>query len=222
MTDTIYFEKQEAIFTIEFLQEIAREVDRREQAVLSTGAIFRSENADHSGFFSIQVIQLALETLSAFRLLPYDSPDASSYRKNPSLAQAYLLNSNKHWFAARKFASKHWFLLNSLCNGPEYMASGYFDVYLPQLQSDVMGSIFDPNLNNKEFEVKDDIAEAIHHSLQEEAKRRADQMAEEEAIAMASAMSKESWKEEDSMAVSVEMSLNSRQDGNQPSACATK
>uniref|UniRef100_A0A915DH54 ubiquitinyl hydrolase 1 n=1 Tax=Ditylenchus dipsaci TaxID=166011 RepID=A0A915DH54_9BILA len=247
MTDTIYFEKQETIFTIDFLQEIARELDRREQEVLSTGARFRSENADRSGFFSIQVIQLALETLSTVRLLPYDNPDAKRYRENPSIARAYLLNSNKHWFAARKFASKHWFLLNSLRNGPEYMASGYFDVYLPQLQADgvsifvvvgplpecfadsVMDSTFDPSWNvmptvqnNKEFGVRDDIAEAIHHSLQEEARRRADRMAEEDAVAIASAMSKETWKEEDAMAMSVELSLNSRQNGNNLSACVTK
>lgn len=133
-------------FTAIDLAEIARQLDQQErQHMAESGVVSRdfqeflkqeSSNYDDSGFFSIQVIQKALESFG-LELIPFKSKNqiAEEARINPNLQQAFICNFKEHWFTIRKFGG-HWFNLNSVFARPQYVTNTYLSILLAQLAND--------------------------------------------------------------------------------------
>lgn len=87
-----------------------------------------------SGFFSIQVLQKALEVFD-IELVPYASqhPLAQQAREDPQKIQAYICNLREHWFTIRRFGTQY-FDLNSISTVPKLVSNTYLSLYLTQLQ----------------------------------------------------------------------------------------
>eukprot|EP00128_Syssomonas_multiformis_P005637 Colp12_sorted_trinity150504_noHs@9547 len=160
MTDFgIYFEHQEGAlcaqhclngllqgpyFTAVDLAEIAKGLDALEAKALSEGGVGTdymkhlqqpSSNYDDSGFFSVQVLQKALEVFS-LELVPFNSERVRHAKNHPEEQQAYVCNLNEHWFTIRKFGGRHWFNLNSILNEPAVVTDTYLGMYLAQLEQE--------------------------------------------------------------------------------------
>ena len=125
MSEMIYWEQQEgsmcavhALNTLlQFpywnpvsLAEIARELDRAENN-LSTNWAFGNYNVREDGFYSVQAISKALQVHNL--ALEYFSSSV-----DPCSLNAFIFNSNLHWFTIRKIRGT-WFNLNSMSAGPK-------------------------------------------------------------------------------------------------------
>lgn len=123
LTPFLYFEKQQGrlcgqhclnnllqgfYFSANDLATIAQMLDRKEQSLHS---ISESGNMDETGFFSLQVLEVALNNFGlSMELCKIDN----SY----SFHQAYIVNEREHWYAIRKFG-KDYYMLNSLLDSPK-------------------------------------------------------------------------------------------------------
>lgn len=128
------------------LADIARQLDESERlrmAEAGTQSIEYqrfirqgSSNFDDSGFFSIQVIDKAIQVWG-LNLVQFNSQDpiAREARQNPVDKNAYICNFRDHWFCIRKIG-KQWFNLNSLLTGPELISDTYLSLFLTQLQQE--------------------------------------------------------------------------------------
>ncbi|KAK2170640.1 hypothetical protein LSH36_1g01003 [Paralvinella palmiformis] len=159
--DSIFHEKQEGslcaqhclnallqghYFTAVDLAEIAQQLDTIERNQMAEAGEQSEEfkrfieqpsfNYDDSGFFSIQVIQKALEVWN-LDLVPYTSSHeiAIAARKDPRSPKAYICNFHDHWFTIRKLGNQ-WFNLNSLLTYPELVSDTYLSLLLTQLQQE--------------------------------------------------------------------------------------
>ncbi|CEF62902.1 Machado-Joseph disease protein MJD family-containing protein [Strongyloides ratti] len=116
--DSIYFEKQEGqlcaqhainmllqdhIFTAVDLGMIAQTLDTKEKEQLLDSSNYVSQHMDDTGYFSLQVIEMALKNVSNLRLINFESPEGAHIKANPTLANAFVLHLDQHWFAIRKF-----------------------------------------------------------------------------------------------------------------------
>uniref|UniRef100_A0A8R1DEB4 Ataxin-3 homolog n=2 Tax=Caenorhabditis japonica TaxID=281687 RepID=A0A8R1DEB4_CAEJA len=127
---------QDALFTSEDLRVLARQMDQMEHEILgnNANAIGHSENMNDSGFFSIQVIEKALDAFS-LKLTNIENPVMADYKMNPLTARAYVCNLREHWFVLRKFGSQ-WFELNSINNGPRLLSDTFVTEFLHQLSAE--------------------------------------------------------------------------------------
>lgn len=93
-----------------------------------------SQNMDDTGFFSIQVLQRALNVFD-IELIPYASqhPTAQQARINPLAVTAYICNLREHWLTIRRFGGQ-FFDLNSISTVPKLISDTYLSLYLTQLQ----------------------------------------------------------------------------------------
>lgn len=159
--DSIFHEKQEGslcaqhclnallqgnYFTAVDLADIAQQLDIIERSQMAEAGEQSEEfkrfieqpsyNYDDSGFFSIQVIQKALEVWN-LDLVPYTSSHqvAAAARKDPRSQKAYICNFHDHWFTIRKLGNQ-WFNLNSLLTYPELVSDTYLSLLLTQLQQE--------------------------------------------------------------------------------------
>jgi ataxin-3 len=109
------------------------ELDEQEHSVLGHRA-GESENMDDTGFFSIQVLQRALNVFD-IDLIPYASqhPIAQQARADPQSIQAYICNLREHWLTIRRFGSQY-FDLNSISTVPKLVSDTYLSLYLTQLE----------------------------------------------------------------------------------------
>lgn len=75
--------------------------------------------ADDSGFFSVGVIEKALQVVG-LRLVRWESQDMQPYHNNPEHQSAFVFNFKQHWFCMRKFGDSpdFWFNLNSFFDKP--------------------------------------------------------------------------------------------------------
>ncbi|KAJ3191765.1 Ataxin-3 [Irineochytrium annulatum] len=96
-----------------------------------------SENYDDSGFFSVQVLQKALETWN-LTLEPIGSEAQKEVKADPAKADAFILNLSEHWFTIRRFGgSRQRFMnLNSLLGAPEPVTETYLSVLLNALEGE--------------------------------------------------------------------------------------
>ncbi|CAF1303927.1 unnamed protein product [Rotaria sordida] len=124
---------QREIFSAISLADIARQLDEQERHVLGHG-YGESENMDDTGFFSIQVLQKALEVFE-IELIPYASQHlkAQQARDDPQSIQAYICNLREHWLTIRRFGTQY-FDLNSISIVPKLISNTYLSLYLTQLQ----------------------------------------------------------------------------------------
>ncbi|KAI1723699.1 josephin domain-containing protein [Ditylenchus destructor] len=147
--DIIFFEKQVSrlcaqhalnmllqgqYYSVDYLADVAKELDEKEKAVLSPedAANFQSHNFDDSGYFSIQVIEVALQRRHGIYLCNIDKPEVFDYKEEPSTGKAYICNLNEHWFTIRKFGS-YWFILNSCNRGPKPITETYLNMYMHEI-----------------------------------------------------------------------------------------
>uniref|UniRef100_A0A0N4ZRJ6 ubiquitinyl hydrolase 1 n=1 Tax=Parastrongyloides trichosuri TaxID=131310 RepID=A0A0N4ZRJ6_PARTI len=145
--DSIYFEKQEgqlcaqhainmllqdSLFTAVDLSIIAQSLDSIEREALNSNTCTASQNMDDSGYFSLQVIEMALKNIANLRLINIESPDVIEIKENPTKAKAFVLNLDHHWFVIRKFGNQ-FVVLNSVNNGPQVITNTYLSLYLSQM-----------------------------------------------------------------------------------------
>ena len=107
------------------LAEVARDLDRREAALLSSPvANHESQNVRGDGFFSVQVILQALQRAG----LACGQLGSTANRERGDAG--YILNRREHWFALRRIGEHHWFDLNSMAKTPQEMSPAHVDLFL--------------------------------------------------------------------------------------------
>ena len=146
---------QGEFFTPIDLATIARELDEAELEALLSGASterdkesirkeFRknneeSQNYDDSGFFSVQVIQKALQVWN-LQILPIGSKDPIGLKakQTPEDEVAFILNLAEHWFCLRRFGNSvdRWYNLNSVNAEPEHVSKTYLGMLLNQMENE--------------------------------------------------------------------------------------
>lgn len=143
---------QMKIYDAVMLAEIANALDLQEREKMAEGGIdspeyqewskMGSRNMDETGYFSIQVIQMALERLE-IQIVNYfsDNEIAIKTRANANEAQAFIIHFNKHWFTIRKLGYQ-WFNLNSLLSRPELLSELHLSILLSQLVKEEESHIF--------------------------------------------------------------------------------
>lgn len=116
---------QAPYFSAEDLGEWSRELDARERALLEGTSLSRSlahhsMNADDTGFFSIQVINAALNVfdIQAEPIQSWDRCVVHSGVTHPrEIWVAFLIHHDMHWFGLRRFGSTpacfRWVLFDS-------------------------------------------------------------------------------------------------------------
>ncbi|KAI8988587.1 Machado-joseph disease protein MJD, partial [Mycotypha africana] len=115
-------------FTAVDLAEIAQQLDNEEQLVGGKKIDAESQNYDDSGYFSIQVLQKALDIWN-LELIPWHEQIA------------YICNLSNHWFTLRNFSgnksgSPHWYNLDSTQPGPTFIDDRYLPHLLQQIEHD--------------------------------------------------------------------------------------
>ena len=109
------------------LAEVARELDLAENN-LSTNWNIRNYNVREDGFFSIQAIMKALQV----HHLTLDYLNASV---DPCSLNAFIFNSNLHWFTIRKIRGI-WFNLNSMSAGPKIITEFNLQALIGSLKAE--------------------------------------------------------------------------------------
>jgi len=143
----IYFEKQDDLmcgqhalnmllqrkeFDASHFTQYVESLDQRERELTGVPSeTFKSQNASESGYFSIQVLQEALIS-QHLGLHIIDKPNYAKFMFHPEEAHAFIVNQSQHWYAIRRFGDM-WFILNSISNGPRYIATPLLQPYLVQL-----------------------------------------------------------------------------------------
>lgn len=127
---------QGAYFSAVDLADLASQLDETERSHLGSNSSSTSHNMDDSGYFSIQVLQKALDIWNIC-LFSFKSsrPEAVAARNDAHSQKAYICNFQDHWFSIRKIGSQ-WFNLNSMHSGPELISDTYLSLFLAQLQTD--------------------------------------------------------------------------------------
>ncbi|RZF48098.1 hypothetical protein LSTR_LSTR002164 [Laodelphax striatellus] len=159
--ETIFHEKQEgslcaqhclnallqgAYFTPVDLATLGQKMDDEERMRMAESGVDTDEyrrfleqpsgNMDDSGYFSVQVINSALDVWG-LELVPYESsePRAVMAQQKPTEMNAYICNYRDHWFTIRRLGHQ-WFNLNSLLKGPELISDTYLSLFLAQQQQE--------------------------------------------------------------------------------------
>lgn len=133
-------------FTAPDLSEIARKLDRLEDQYHTESRRGDSENMDDTGFFSVQVIEEALEVWG-LNLIRWRSNAMRLYQDHPHTQLAFILNLGEHWFSLRRFGPAsanidddpgqgHWFNLNSSLSAPEWVGKLYLGMVLQQAETE--------------------------------------------------------------------------------------
>ncbi|OWZ76521.1 ataxin-3 [Cryptococcus neoformans Tu401-1] len=127
------------------LADIAKRLDQAENATLDVNHQLRkSYNYDDTGYFSISVLERALEVWD-LTMVRWRGEAMKPYQDHPEDQAAFILNLASHWFALRRFApnpphaaaSKRWYNLNSfLPNGPEWISPTYLHMVLTQAEQE--------------------------------------------------------------------------------------
>ncbi|KAJ3209152.1 Ataxin-3 [Dinochytrium kinnereticum] len=136
-------------FTAVDLSSLGRELDERELEMMQADESLQqnsdykkylkdgSYNFDDSGFFSVQVMEKALEVWN-LKLSPITSSENAEAREDPASQKAFILNFEQHWFCIRRFGSsrKRWYNLDSTKNQPTHVSEMYLSLLLKQFESD--------------------------------------------------------------------------------------
>ncbi|PWN20077.1 Josephin-domain-containing protein [Microstroma glucosiphilum] len=125
------------------LAEIASQLDGLERENLNMSDSEWGErdaagrNADETGFFSVGVIETALQVWG-LSLLRWNSADMRQFHNAPEQQLAFILNLQSHWFCFRSFgwADNLWFNLNSFLKEPTWVGTGYLGALLDQSQTE--------------------------------------------------------------------------------------
>ncbi|KAH6914058.1 machado-joseph disease 1 [Coprinopsis sp. MPI-PUGE-AT-0042] len=105
-----------------------------------------STNMDDTGFFSVQVLEKALEVWG-LNLVRWRSEALREYQDRPYVQLGFILNLEQHWFTLRRFGPAlpsisddpgegHWFNLNSFNTAPEWVSKTYLGMVLQQSEAE--------------------------------------------------------------------------------------
>ncbi|KAH9998494.1 Josephin-domain-containing protein [Russula compacta] len=126
-------------FTPSDLSTIARSLDTLEEHVDRGRLGQESANMDDTGFFSIQVLETALNVWGQ-SLIRWRSEAMQPYHDRPQNQRAFILNCDQHWFTLRRFGNPEgvgpWFNLDSSLERPKWVSETYLGVWLQQAESD--------------------------------------------------------------------------------------
>lgn len=127
-------------FTAPDLSDLARNLDALEHSYNSeSNSGGGSMNMDDTGFFSVQVLESALN-LWGLSLVRWGSEATRSHQNKPYAQLAFILNHNQHWYTLRRFGltpeSGHWFNLDSSEPEPRWIGKTYLDMFLQQAEQD--------------------------------------------------------------------------------------
>ncbi|KAG1752956.1 Josephin-domain-containing protein [Suillus lakei] len=130
-------------FTAPDLSEFARKMDALEESSRYDDAnrAHTSSNMDDTGFFSVQVIEEALNIWN-LSLVRWRSEAMKPYQNEPHNQTAFVLNQNQHWYTLRRFGDisipgdGHWFNLDSTKRQPQWISKLYLGMFLQQAESD--------------------------------------------------------------------------------------
>ncbi|OJA11723.1 hypothetical protein AZE42_02106 [Rhizopogon vesiculosus] len=130
-------------FTAPDLSEFARRMDALEQSSRYDDATRgnTSTNMDDTGFFSVQVLEEALN-IWELSLVRWRSEAMKPYQNEPHNQIAFVLNHNQHWYTLRRFGNLsnpgdgHWFNLDSTKRQPQWISKLYLGMFLQQAESD--------------------------------------------------------------------------------------
>ncbi|KAI8846475.1 Josephin-domain-containing protein, partial [Chytridium lagenaria] len=106
-------------FTAVDLSSLGKELDDKEMEITKSFLKDGSYNMDDSGFFSVQVMEKALEVWN-LRLSPITSQENAAAREDPAAQQAFILNFQEH-------CTK---------NAPSHVSETYLALLLKQFESD--------------------------------------------------------------------------------------
>ncbi|KAF9241602.1 Josephin-domain-containing protein [Melanogaster broomeanus] len=126
-------------FTAPDLSELARNLDHLEQTYNEERRSQSSANMDDTGFFSVQVLENALNVWG-LSLVRWRS-EAMKAEQNRTHAQlAFVLNHDQHWYTLRRFGHSeencHWFNLDSSQPSPQWIGKTYLGMFLQQAEQD--------------------------------------------------------------------------------------
>ncbi|KAM5540294.1 hypothetical protein V8D89_006113 [Ganoderma adspersum] len=162
---SIYFEKQEPgtalcaqhalnvllqahYYSPAELADLAQELDQDENLTLDDDArAATSNNMDDSGFFSVQVMQKALQNFG-LDLVPWEAETQRPYHSHPETQLAFILNHDLHWYTLRRFGNVSldpnpeadpgggfWFDLNSMNDTPQRIGNLHLGMFLHQART---------------------------------------------------------------------------------------
>lgn len=125
-------------FTAPDLSDIARNLDAMEYSYnRESNGDEGSMNMDDTGYFSVQVLESALNVFG-LSLLRWRSEAARPYRDKPHTQLAFILNHNHHWYTLRRFGltpeGGHWFNLDSSEREPRRIGKTYLGMFLQQAE----------------------------------------------------------------------------------------
>lgn len=130
-------------FTAPDLSVFARKLDTLEESSRYDDAnrARTSTNMDDTGFFSVQVLEEALNIWN-LSLVRWRSEAMKPYQNEPHNQTAFVLNQNQHWYTLRRFGDisvpgdGHWFNLDSTKRQPQWISKLYLGMFLQQAESD--------------------------------------------------------------------------------------
>ncbi|KAH7929906.1 Josephin-domain-containing protein [Leucogyrophana mollusca] len=133
-------------FTAPDLSDLAATVDALEASYDDDNQGNASTNMDDTGFFSVQVLERALNVWG-LRLVRWRSEEMRPYQSHPHTQIAFILNQNQHWYTLRRFGPHdsnsqdavgegHWFNLNSFEPSPQWIGKLYLDMFLQHAEND--------------------------------------------------------------------------------------
>ncbi|THH30129.1 hypothetical protein EUX98_g4069 [Antrodiella citrinella] len=137
---------QENYYTAPDLSHIAHELDQLEEQYDDHNSGATSTNMDDTGFFSLQVLEKALQYI---RLVRWRSEAMRPYTDHPETQLAFILNYQQHWYTLRRFGAASsdpslasnpeegiWFNLNSSLPQPERIGSTHLGMVLQQAEAE--------------------------------------------------------------------------------------
>ncbi|UZJ51797.1 hypothetical protein CBS101457_001117 [Exobasidium rhododendri] len=115
------------------LADLARQLDDLEKSQLDEEA-WRSRdvaslNMDDTGYFSVSVLEKALEVWG-LSLLRWRSEEMRPFQSRPEEQLAFVLNLDSHWFTIRGFLGGYWYNLNSFLPQPSWVGPSYLGALL--------------------------------------------------------------------------------------------
>jgi ataxin-3 len=95
-----------------------------------------------SGFFSVDVLRLALSRFGSIELVPFNpkkdgGTEGEEREDDLTQEQGFIVNRAEHWFTLRRIG-KRWWNLNSTLEGgkPEEVGRFYLSAFIGQLMMD--------------------------------------------------------------------------------------
>lgn len=119
------------------LAQIANELDELQVTELGISAADMASrdrsslNMDDTGFFSVSVLERALQ-IWGLSLTNWRSAEMRMRTRHPEDEKAFVLNLDSHWFTIRSFGktSRFWYNLNSFLAEPSWIGTSYLGTLL--------------------------------------------------------------------------------------------